>query len=112
MKKISALWMFCADNYLAPVYSDCFQNIDEFFQYLNDMINEKPLNLQIIVQKRLEMQGCQMLKQSEHFFKVECIYMIDLQTLSFSVAIATLGTSNVRPSVCLSVCLFVYKLSE
>jgi len=69
MKKISALWMFCADNYLAPVYSDCFQNIDEFFQYLNDMINEKPLNLQIIVQKRLEMQGCQMLKQSDHFFK-------------------------------------------
>ena len=30
----------------------------------------------------------------------------------FLVAIATLGTSNVHPSVCLSVCLSVYKLCK
>merc|ERR1712029_745207 len=24
VRKVTAMWMFCANNYLAPVYSDCF----------------------------------------------------------------------------------------
>jgi len=64
-KKISALWMFCSDNYLAPIYSDCFKNIDSYFKVLDD----KPVNFESLQDKWTEMQGCQMLKQSDHFFE-------------------------------------------
>ena len=66
MKKISSLWMFCADNYLAPAYSECFQNIDNLFKVLD----QKPQNLQTLSTKWIEMQECQMLKQSEYFLEV------------------------------------------
>ena len=66
MKKISSVWMFCADNYLAPTYSECFQNIDHFF----NVLDQKPQNLQSLSAKWIEMRECQMIKQSEHFLEV------------------------------------------
>merc|ERR1712029_144522 len=45
--------------------NSCFKHIDNYFKILD----EKPLNLESLQDKWTEMQGCQMLKQSEHFFE-------------------------------------------
>ena len=29
MRRMFAMYMFCADTYLAPVYSECFEDVDD-----------------------------------------------------------------------------------
>jgi len=62
VRRLTALWMFCADNYLAPVYSECFK--DE--PALRDAIeNFDVQNWKEVVQN---MKACTFIKASEHFF--------------------------------------------
>merc|ERR1712038_1169686 len=52
MRMMFAQYMFCADTYLAPVYSDCFENIDDLITYIEDNNQEE------WGKKLLEDQGC------------------------------------------------------
>ena len=63
-KKISSMWMFCADNYLAPTYADCFETVEDLYVALDEG------SMEDWQKKILEMQGCMMLKQSQYYFEV------------------------------------------
>ena len=58
------MWMFCADNYLAPTYADCFETVDDLFVTIDEG------NLEDWQKMIFEMQGCMMLKQSQYYFEV------------------------------------------
>jgi len=62
-KKISSMWMFCADNYLAPTYADCFETVEDLYVALDEG------SMEDWQKKILEMQGCMMLKQSQYYFE-------------------------------------------
>merc|ERR1712121_339132 len=53
-KKIPSMWMFCADNYLAPTYNDCFETVDDLFVTIDEG------NLEDWQKMILEMQGYMM----------------------------------------------------
>ena len=63
MRMMFAQYMFCADTYLAPVYSDCFENIDDLITHIEDNNQEE------WGKKLLEDQGCMLLKQSQYYFQ-------------------------------------------
>ena len=61
--KITNMYMFCADNYLAPVYSECYETIDSVVEAIE---NKKAEVWEELV---TEMEACTTVKQSEHYFK-------------------------------------------
>merc|ERR1712168_1455301 len=63
-KKIGTMWAVCSDVYLAPTYSDCTENIEELVQAdMSEWLTEEWRN------KQKEVEGCMLLKQSEHYYK-------------------------------------------
>ena len=60
--QITGLWLFCADNYLAPAYSDCYEKIDSVVKAIETKDWE---TWEKLVTKIKE---CHSLKQAEHFF--------------------------------------------
>jgi len=66
-KKIGSMWVVCSDLYLAPVYSECTENIQELFQAdMEEWATEEWRN------KQKEVEGCMLLKQSQYYYK-DCV---------------------------------------
>jgi len=63
VRKVTAMWMFCANNYLAPVYSDCFDQEAA----LRTAIDEG--NTEEWTKVITEIGACALLKQSEFYFE-------------------------------------------
>ena len=63
-RRLTALWMFCADNYLAPVYSECFKEEPALRDAIENFDVQK---WKEVVQN---MKACTFIKASEHFFAV------------------------------------------
>jgi len=63
-RKVGSMWGVCSDVYLAPVYSDCTENIDQIFQAdMEDWATEEFRG------KLMEVEACMLLKQSQHYYK-------------------------------------------
>jgi len=60
--KVTGMWMFCADNYLAPVYSECYETIDSVVEAIEAKNAEEWEKLVT------EMEACATVKQAEHYF--------------------------------------------
>ena len=56
------MYMFCADTYLAPTYSDCFEDVDDLVTHIEEANTEE------WGKKLLADQGCMFLKQYQHYF--------------------------------------------
>ena len=65
LKKSWSMYGACANVYLAPAYSDCFDAMDEVLE--SDVEESKS---QTGKEKIEQLQGCFMLKQSNYWFKV------------------------------------------
>ena len=64
-RKVGSMWAVCSDVYLAPVYSDCTENIDQIFQAdMEDWATEEFRG------KLMEVEACMLLKQSQYYYKV------------------------------------------
>ena len=64
-RKLGSMWGVCSDVYLAPVYSDCTENIQELFQA--DMEDWATEEFRV---KLKEVEACMILKQSQYYYKV------------------------------------------
>merc|ERR1711913_160284 len=63
-KRLGSMWAVCSDVYLAPVYSDCTENIDQIFQAdMEDWATEE------FKAKLMEVEACMLLKQSQYYYK-------------------------------------------
>jgi len=63
-KRLGSMWAVCSDVYLAPVYSDCTENIDQIFQAdMEDWATEE------FKAKLMEVEACMVLKQSQYYYK-------------------------------------------
>merc|ERR1711992_501635 len=63
-RKVGSMWGVCSDVYLAPVYRDCTENIDQIFQAdMEDWVTEEFRG------KLMEVEACMLLKQSQHYYK-------------------------------------------
>ena len=62
MRRMFAMYMFCADTYLAPVYSECFEDVDDLVTQIEEA------NTEAWGKKLLADQGCMFLKQYQHYF--------------------------------------------
>ena len=64
-RKVGSMWGVCSDVYLAPVYSECTENIDQLFQAeMEEWMSEEFRG------KLREVEACMLLKQSQHYYKV------------------------------------------
>ena len=64
-RKIASMWSVCSDVYLAPVYSDCTENVEELLEAdMAEWMTEEWRN------KQQEVEGCMLLKQSKYYYKV------------------------------------------
>merc|ERR1712154_318187 len=41
MRRMFAMYMFCADTYLAPVYSECFEDVDDLVTHIEEANTEE-----------------------------------------------------------------------
>ena len=65
LRKVFAKYMVCADNYLAPAYTECFKDV-------NSIINNiQEVNTEEWSKRLLGVQGCVLNTQFRHLFK-EC----------------------------------------
>ena len=62
MRRMFAMYMFCADTYLAPIYSECFEDVDDLVTHIEEANTEE------WGKKLLADQGCMFLKQYQHYF--------------------------------------------
>jgi hypothetical protein len=62
MRRMFAMYMFCADTYLAPTYSECFEDVDDLVTHIEEANTEE------WGKKLLADQGCMFLKQYQHYF--------------------------------------------
>ena len=70
-RKLGSMWGVCSDVYLAPVYSDCTENIDQIFQAdMADWATEEFRG------KMQEVEACMFLKQSQHYYKVSLEWQV------------------------------------
>ena len=58
------MWMFCANNYLAPVYSDCFDQEAALRTAIDEGNTEEWTKIVT------ELGACTLVKQSEFYFEV------------------------------------------
>ena len=64
-RRVGSMWGVCSDVYLAPVYSECTENLHQLFQA--DMAEWVTEEFQA---KSKEVEACMFLKQSQHYYKV------------------------------------------
>jgi len=63
-RKIGSMWSVCSDVYLAPVYSECTENVEELLEAdMAEWMTEEFRN------KQKEIEGCMLLKQSKYYYK-------------------------------------------
>jgi len=63
-RRVGSMWGVCSDVYLAPVYSECTENLHQLFQA--DMAEWVTEEFQA---KSKEVEACMFLKQSQHYYK-------------------------------------------
>ena len=65
MRKVMAKYMVCADNYLAPAFTECFKDVSSI------IANIEEVNTEDWSKRLLGVQGCVLHRQFRHLFK-EC----------------------------------------
>jgi len=63
MRRITAMWMFCANNYLAPTYSECFEQEAALRTAIEEANTEEWTKI------ITDMNACSLIKQAEFFFE-------------------------------------------
>merc|ERR1712243_263562 len=63
MRRITAMWMFCANNYLAPTYSECYEQEAALRTAIEEANTEEWTKI------ITDMNACSLIKQAEFFFE-------------------------------------------
>ena len=69
-KKTWSMYAACSNVFLAPAYSDCFDQMDEILQ-----TDEETWSTPAIKGKIEQLQGCYLLKLGASFWKVNWIFI-------------------------------------
>ena len=66
LRKVLAKFMICADNYLAPAYTECFKDVPSLISNIQEEVNTEDWS-----KRMLEVEGCVMQRQFQLMFR-EC----------------------------------------
>ena len=64
LRKVFAKFMVCADNYLAPAYTDCFNDVPSLITNIQEEVNTEQWS-----KKMLRVEDCVLHRQFQHLFR-------------------------------------------
>ena len=68
LRKVLAKFMVCADNYLAPVYTECFKDVPSLINNIQEEVNTEVWSKNMV-----EVEGCVLHRQFQHLFRYSVV---------------------------------------